>query len=43
VKLYSSLEKHFKNPAEGSICRERGASKLYEVLEKVNESTINIF
>ena len=23
VKMYESLDSHFKNPAEGSICRER--------------------
>lgn len=43
VEMYKNLEKYFKNPVEGSICRERGESNLYEVLEKVQESTINIF
>jgi len=35
VKMFTDLDKHFKNPAEGSICRERGESKLYETLQKV--------
>ena len=41
--MYNNLERHFKNPAEGSICRERGQSNLYETLGKVAESVINIF
>ena len=43
VKMYESLDSHFKNPAEGSISRERAESSLYETLGKVTESVINIF
>lgn len=43
IEMYDNLEKHFKNPAEGSICRERAQSQLYETLGKVTESVINIF
>lgn len=41
--MYSHLEKHFKNPAEGSICRERGEGSILEALGRTQESTINIF
>jgi predicted nucleic acid-binding Zn-ribbon protein len=43
AKMYEHLNKFFKNPSDGSIARERGDSRLFEVLSKVNESTINIF
>lgn len=41
--MYSNLDKYFKNPAEGSIFRERGQSNIFESLAKTQESTINIF
>lgn len=41
--MYSHVEKYFKNPAEGSICRERGEGSILEALGRTHESTINIF
>jgi hypothetical protein len=41
--MYKNLDKFFKNPAEGSIAKERGQSSLYETLASVNQSVINIF
>jgi hypothetical protein len=41
--MYKHLDKHFKNPAEGSIFKERGESSLYETLATVKQSVINIF
>ena len=35
IEKYQNLDKYFKNPAEGSICRERADSNLYETLGKV--------
>ena len=35
IEMYDNLEKHFKNPAEGSIYQERAQSHLYETLSKV--------
>jgi hypothetical protein len=41
--MYNDLDKHFKNPAEGSIARERAESSLYETLGRTGESVINLF
>jgi DNA repair exonuclease SbcCD ATPase subunit len=41
--MYSHVEKYFKNPAEGSIFRERGEGSILEALGRTQESTINIF
>jgi predicted nucleic acid-binding Zn-ribbon protein len=43
VEMYQHLDKHFKNPAEGSIFKERGESSLYETLATLKQSVINIF
>lgn len=32
--MYSNVDKYFKNPVEGSICRERGEGNILEVLGK---------
>ena len=41
--MYEHLDKHFKNPAEGSISNERAQSNLFETLSQTQQSVINIF
>lgn len=41
--MYNHLEKYFASPHEGQLFEEKSENNIFEVLSKVNTSSINIF